>query len=188
MSVAAVGSILRVPADLIWNPTTFPGGSSPYGGTYLGLARDKEFIPEPQLRPVWGEVLGTWKDVFYCGEKVRLDAVLRYPDTDAITTIAFKAFAPGSSGTNFLFRPGGTTANTRAGTSLYASAGVLLLAARANVDHPFVIMYKAIPVISSEALLRFSMGEEWGLKVSFYGSIDTSGRNYAHGRRANLTL
>ena len=132
--------------------------------------------------------MGTYTDVIYCGEKVRFEATLRYPDADALTTIAAKAFAPGSSGAGFLFRPGGTTSNTRAGTSLYTYAGKLLIAARAAVDHPFLILYNAIPAFSPESVIKWSFGEEWSLKVVFYGSIDSSGRNYAHNRKSNLSI
>lgn len=188
MSAPAASSIIRVPCSIIANPLTFPGGTEPYGGTYLGESRNVEFNPEAVLRPIWGEVLGTWKDVIYCGEKVTVRMTLRYPDSDAITTIAPKAVASGSSGVRWLFRPGGTTTNTRAGTSLFGSALTLLIAARAINNHPFVIIRRAIPCISETAKLRFSLKEEYGLDVVFYGSMDTSGRVYDTAQRQNLTL
>lgn len=188
MSAANVASIIRVPADLVWNPTTFPGGSAPWGGTYLGLSRDKEFIPEPQLRPIWAEEMGTWTDVIYCGEKVTFKAVLRYPDSDALDAIAASAISSGSSGGGFRFRPGGTTGNTRAGTSLFGDAGKLLVSARATVDHPMLILYNAVPSISEDARLKWAMNEEYGLEVVFYGTPDSSGRVYACARRANLSI
>lgn len=187
MAASDLASILRVPCDVIWNPTDL-GSPSTYGGTYLGLSREKTLYPEPQLRTVWAEEMGTYTDVFYCGERVRLEMTLRYPDTDAITTIAFRSNSPGSSGAAFVFRPGGTTSNTRAGTSLFANAGILMLAARARVDHPFLILHRAIPAIASDAVLRWSLGQEWGLKVVFYASVDTNGRSYSHGRRGTVTL
>ena len=187
MAAASSSNIIRVPCDIVWNPTDL-GSPTAYGGTLLGESRNIEFITEPVLRPIWGETLGTWKDVIYCGEKTTIRMTLRYPDSDAITTIAPKSVASGSSGVRWLFRPGGTTANTRAGTSLYGVSGKLLIAARARNNHPFVILRQAIPCISETAKLRFSLKEEYGLDVVFYGSMDTSGRVYDTAQRQNLTL
>lgn len=187
MAAPSASSILRVPGDLIWNPTDL-GNPPAYGGTYLGMARDKEFIPQPVLRPIWAEEMSTYTDVIYGGERVVFKCVLRYPDSDALTTAAFKAIASGSSGIHWLFRPGGTTANTRAGTSLFTRAGKLLFAARARTDHPFLILYNAIPAIDESAKLQMSLGEEYGLALVFYGTPDSSGRVYDTGRRANLVL
>jgi hypothetical protein len=188
MAVAAASSIIRIPVDVLWTTGNFDfGNPATYGGTYLGEARNIEFIPEQILRPIWGEVLGCWKDVIYCGEKVTVKMTIRYPDSDALSTIAPRTVASGSSGIRWLFRPGGTTANTRAGTSLYTVSGKLLLAARARNNHPFLILRQAIPCISETALLRWSLKEEWGLDCSFYGSVDSSGRVYDHAQRQNLT-
>lgn len=188
MAIASSSSILRDPVDVVWNPTDL--GSPPaYGGTYLGQSRDIEFIPEQILRPIFAEELGTYTDVFYCGEKVIVKMILRYPDADAIGTVAPKSISSGSSGIQWLFRPYGTTSNTRAGTSMYSGrVGKLLLAARSRTTHPFVLIRAAVPVISETARLRFSLKAEWGLEVSFYGSVDSSGRVYDHALRANLAL
>lgn len=188
MAIANSSSIIRVPVDVVWGPTDL--GSPPaYGGTYLGESRDVEFIPEQVLRPIWAEELGSFVDVFYCGERVQVNMTLRYPDADALTTIMPRSVASGSSGVRWLFRPGGTTTNTRAGTSMYdGRSGVLLLAARARTTHPFLILRSAVPVVSETARLRWSLKAEWGLDVSFYGSVDSSGRVYDHALRANLTL
>src|SRR3990167_7921975 len=153
MAIANATSIIRVPCSIIWNPTDL-GNPETYGGTYLGESRNIEFIPEVVVRPVWAEELGCYTDAFYCGEKVVVRMTLRYPDSDAITTIAPKSVASGSSGVRWLFRPGGTTTNTRAGTSLYTVSGKLLIAARARDNHPFVILRQAIPCISETAKLK----------------------------------
>jgi hypothetical protein len=187
MAIANATNIIRVPVDVIWTTGNFNfGNPATYGGTYLGEARNVEFIAEQVLRPIWAEDLSSWVDVFYCGEKVQVNMTLRYPDTDAIANIAPKSITSGSSGVRFLFRPGGTTANTRAGTSLYTVSGKLLLAAKARDNHPFLILRQAIPCISETAKLRWSLKEEWGLDVSFYGSVDSSGRVYDHAQRQNL--
>lgn len=187
MAAPATGSIIRVPARLVWNPTNL-GAAEPYGGTYLGTARDLEFIPQPQYKPIWAEEFGSYVDAIYCGEKVLFKAVLRYPDSDAITQTAPKAVASGSSGIRFVFRPGGTTQNTRAGTSMFSRAGKLLIAARARSDHPMLLMYNALPAFDEAARLQFSLGTEYGLAVAFWGTPDSSGRVYDMAQRQNLVL
>lgn len=187
MAAPSSSSIQRVPGTLIWNPTNL-GAAEPYGGTYLGTTRDKEFTPQPVLRPIWNQVWGAYSDVIYCGEKVIFRAVLRYPDADGIAAVAPKSISPGSSGVHWLFRPGGTTANTRAGTALSSKSGKLMFAARAPNSHDSLIIYKALPAIDEAAKLQYSLGEEYGLAVVFYGVPDANGRVYDTGRLNNLVL
>ena len=188
MSAENVASILRVPASLIWNPTDLGAPTTSYGGTVLGIARDKEFTPQAVLRPIWNETAGSYKDVIYGGERVLFKAVLRYPDNDALTNIMPRSISSGSSGVHWLFRPEGTTNNTRAGTSLGSVSGVLLVAARARVDHPMLILYNAIPAIDEALKIEWSLGEEFGLAVAWWGTPSSNGRVYDCGRRANLVL
>lgn len=188
MAAEDVASILRVPASLIWNPTNLGAPATNYGGTVLGISREKEFTPQPVLRPIWNETAGAYKDVIYCGERVLFRAVLRYPDSDAVTAIMPRSIASGSSGVHWLFRPEGTTSNTRAGTSLGTMSGVLLVAARARVDHPMLLIYNAIPSIDESLKLQWSLGKEFGLAVAFWGTPSSNGRCYDCGRRANLAL
>ena len=187
MAAPNVAKIQRVPGRLIWNPTDL-GNAEPYGGTYLGVTRAMEFEPGPKLRQIKSESLGSIKDVIYCGEEPKFYCVLRYPDSDALTQAAFKAIASGSQGIHWLFRPGGTTANTRAGTSLESKGGKLLFSPRADDEHDMVLMYHAIPAIAETARLQHSIGVEYGLALVFYGAPDSSGRVYDTGRKANLVL
>lgn len=188
MATPSIGSIQRTPGQLVWNPTNL-AAAEPYGGTYLGVTRDKEFTPAPIVRPIWNEAAATYTDAIYGGERVVFKAILRYPDADAITTTAFKAITVGGVGTHWLFRPMGTTANTRAGTSLSAGrSGVLLFAPRAPLYHDAILLYNAVPAIDEAAKLQMSLGEEYGLAVAFYGTPDSSGRVYDTGLLATLSL
>jgi hypothetical protein len=147
-----------------------------WNGTNIGVTRQQTFIPSPILRPIWDEVWGSYRDVIYCGERVLFKAVLRYPDADAIAACAFF-----NSGATWVFRPGGTTSNTRAGTSLGSTSGTLEFVPRAVSDHPGVKLYNAVPAIDEAAELQFSLGVEYGLAVAFYGTPNTSGQNYESG-------
>lgn len=191
MAAPDAGSILRVPGYLVWNPTDLgltTGDPPAYGGTLLGTVRDISFRPQIQYRDIWAEEFGSIVDRIYCGEKAILRAVLRHDDADMITQVAARSVASGSSGIRWLFRPGGTTANTRAGTSLFANAGRLLFAARARTAHPFLLLRNAIPLIDEAAELQMQTGLEYGLAVAFLGTPDSSGRVYDAGRRANIAL
>lgn len=191
MAAPSVANIIRVPGRLIWNPSDLgdTSGTPPsFGGTFLGITRDQEFAPDPVIEGIWAEELGAWADVLYLGERPLFKAVLRYPDADALSTIMPKAIASGSSGVHWLFRPGGTTENTRAGSSLFGNAGKLLFAPHAKTAHPMLIMYNAVPALDVAARIQFSLKREWGVAVAFWGTPDSSGRVYDTGQRANLVL
>lgn len=162
MAAPVTNSIIRVPGTITWN------------GTTLGETRDQEFEINPQYYDVWAEEIGANVDRFYMGEKPVFKCVLRYPDADAIT-----AATPYSSGNGgFLFRPGGTTSNTRAGTSFYGLGGALVFVPRATA-HPTLTMYNAIALPDASARLQLSVKAEWGLALVFLGTPNSSGQVYA---------
>lgn len=161
MAAPNTTSIIRIPSMLVWNSSTT-----------LGECRAIEFTPQPKLRPIWAEEFGSVTDVIHGGEDVRIKAVLRYPDSDAIT-----ALCPNASGSTFSFTPGGST---RAGQSLYTKAGTLVITPRYS-SHPGLTVYKAIPCVSETASILYAWSKEYGLEVTFFGSIDGSGRNYLAG-------
>jgi hypothetical protein len=135
----------------------------------LGESRDIEFIPHPQLRPIWGEELSTFVDVIYGGEKVMVNIVLRYPDVDAISAICLNA-----SGSTWGFN---ATGSNRAGLSLYTRAQTLVITPRYS-GHPSVTINKAIPFMSEGAMLQFAWNKEFGLACSFFGSMASNGAVY----------
>ena len=157
MAAPALASILRSPSTLVWN------------GTTIGESHDIEFTPNPKLREIWAEELGLVADVIYAGERVLVNATLRYPDSDAISAIC-----PNSSGTTYSYN---ATGSKRAGTSLYTRAGTLVITPRASSQNS-VTLNKAIPMISEGALLRYAWNREWGLTVVFYGTLGTAGAVY----------
>lgn len=189
MASASSGSILRgVPGRLVWAPTDL-GQAAPHGGTFIGMIRETRFRPNPKYREIWAEELGSVHDVIYCGEgPCELTGILRYQDNDAINKVAPKSVNSGSVGFQWLFRPGGTTANTRAGTALSSVAGKLLFTPKAVNAHPMILLYNAIPTIAPEAMISLSYKDEYALAVRFVGTPDSSGRVYTVGRRGAITL
>ncbi|HBY62157.1 MAG TPA: hypothetical protein DEH78_20245 [Solibacterales bacterium] len=182
MAAPSAASILRVPGSLIWNPTT-NSGAAPYGGTYLGTVHSIAFEMEPVTREIWAEEMGGLSDVIFCGERGKLKAVLRHPDSDGVGAIA-----PNSAGSGgFRFRVQGAGAYA-AGNSLFGHAGRLLFAPRADTAHPALIIYAAVPCFEEAAALQLSFGKEYGLAVVFRVALDTSGRGYQSGILSTLTV
>lgn len=186
MASASTPSIIRVPGRLIWNPTDL-GRAEPYGGTYLGTVREIEFTPNVAYYDVTDEALGAVTDSIYLGQQpCQLKGTVRYPDEDMLLTAAPDADSSGSQGVHWFFNP---SSGLRPGTSLYNTmVGKLLFAPKAADDHPMIIIYKAMPMISPAAAMRFSRSKEWGLEVIFRGSLDSSGRVYDQGRRGAIVL
>ena len=165
MAVASSASILRgVPGRLFWN------------GTAIGTTRAMTFEPNVKLRDIWAEEFGAPVDRIYCGEYPVFRAILRYNDSDAITAVAPKSPSAGA----FLFRPGGTTSNTRAGTSLYGTAGSLVFTPKASA-HPQITLYKAIPCWDAAAKIAMALNVEWNLSLVFVGAPNSSGQSYQVG-------
>lgn len=182
MAAPASSSIIRVPGDLIWEPSNL-GAARPYGGTYLGQTRDKEFHPRPKTRDIWAEEMGCVVDTVYAGEECVFKAVLRYPDADALAQV----FPNGYGTMGWRFRITGSGA-VRPGTMLSTNAGKLLFASRAPAAHPSILIYNAIPCYDETAQLNLSLGEEYGVGVVFKGTVDSSGRVYDHNLLASLSL
>lgn len=173
MATANSGSIIFVQGRLSWN------------GTPIGTCRGIRFQPRPKYRDIWAEEWGSVSDSVYAGEgPCTLSAIVRYPDTDAIQAAAPKSLV--GSAVHWLFRPGGTSGNTRAGTLLSSKAGVLLFTPHASALHPAIKLYNALPQIAEDAELRMSLGEEYGLGLRFVGSPDSNGKVYDSGLLADL--
>lgn len=186
MSAASTPSILRVPGRLIWNPTDL-GQDEPYGGTYLGTVREIEWRPNVQYYDITDEVLAAVTDTIYVGQgPCELRGIVRYPDPDMLLATAPDVASSGSQGVHWFFNP---STGTRPGTSLYDNrVGKLLFAPKAADDHPMIIIYKAMPMISPEAVQRWSRSKEYGVEVIFRGSLDSTGRVHDQGQRGAIVL
>ena len=159
MAAANPGSIICVP------------GTLSFGGVVMGLLRDMVFDPHPIYRNIYAEEWGVNVDSVYCGDRPIFRGFLRYPDANAMSSI------PAAGAFSFAYNQ--TT--SRPGTVQSGRAGVMLFTPTAATVHPGVKLYNAIPMIDDAASLQLSMGEEYGLAVSFMGTPDSSGRVYACG-------
>jgi hypothetical protein len=141
----------------------------------MGELRDMVFEPHAVFRPIYAEEWAVNVDAVYCGERPIFRGVLRYPDADAMANIP----AAGA----FSFARNQST--TYPGSTMGARGGVLIFTPIYS-GHPAVKLYFAIPMIDDAAQLQLSMGEEWGLAVSFMGCPDSSGKVYAVGPIGSL--
>jgi hypothetical protein len=146
-------------------------GTLSFNGTVLGMLRDMVFEPNSRDRLIYAEEWGTHVDDIYLGDAPIFRGVLRYPDADALT----------------VFPPAGTfsyaynQSQSKPGTPQASRAGVMLFTPTAPLAHPGIKFYSAIPSIDDAAKLQLSLGEEYGLAVSFTGIPDSQGRVYAVG-------
>lgn len=150
-------------------------GTLSFAGIVMGLLRDMVFEPRPEIRKIYAEEWAVHVDAIYCGDRPIFKGVLRYPDTDAMSSI------PPAGAFNFSYNQ----STSRPGTPLAARAGVMLFTPTA-ATHPAVKLYNAIPMIDEAAALQHSLGEEWGTSVVFMGTPDSSGRVYAVGPVGSL--
>lgn len=186
MATANVLNIRRIHARLVADPTNL-STAFPYGGTALGLAKEMHFRPKVRSRPITAEELGRQTiDVLYAGESATFAAVLRDYDDDALAAI-WQQTETGSTGrTSLLLKP--KTGSPRAGSLGSARSIKLLVAPTDEERDPFLILYRAIPLVEDSADLSFAIKDELGIGVVFFGIPDSSDRVYAVARKEDLSL
>lgn len=188
MSSPNVVNIIRVPGRLIANPanlTTPPN----YGGTMLGIHRDLEIHFEAKHYFVKAEEWGQCPvELVYCGQAAHLKGFARGVDKDALAAL-WPYSTPGGGGDTVISdTPVGNTGNTRAGTLMSTFALKLLFAPLDNTNHPFVVLYKAVPTIPENAFFPLTRSEEIAFPFAFRAIPDSSGRAYAIGKATSISL
>ncbi len=180
-----VVNIIRVPCRLIANPVNLNGPPS-YGGTPLGIHRDLEFVPEVKHYPIRAEEFGHVPiDILYCGQAAYLKGYSRGYDKDN-ALLLWPYDITGPSGNAVLFDTPTTT--TRAGLLLSSEGFKLLVAPLDNVNHPCILIYRAVPAIPDDLTIPFSRSVEFAYPFAFRGIPDSSGRVYSIGLMSDLSL
>lgn len=187
MSVPTAKDLMRVPAELVWNPTSLLT-AYPHGGSALGLMRDIDIRLGVQKSDVtaeeWGGVV---VDSVYLGESIVLAAVLRSFDPDALNIIhPNTSLGAVTKARKVKGHVAGSGIN-RAGLLLSTRAGKLVVSPRDPDDSPMLVLYNAIPVIDADALLSYCFSKELGVLVAFIGTPDSAGKVYEWGQRKDLT-
>lgn len=172
------GSLCIDPTDLA---TDYP-----HGGTALGLIRDGEFRYGERARLVHAEEFGRVAvEGFRIQESPVLSAVFRTWDDDVLSNI-FPDTTAGTSGGRVI--RGNVSANAQRGGNLSDLAVTLCFSPRSPDQHPFILIYSAIPVFIQTPAFGLRVGEEVGTAVGFYGIPDASGRLYQVADRGDADL
>lgn len=182
-------NIKRVAGVLVANPTDL-SIAPPHGGVELGLTRSLIFRTGIKSTQVTAEELGgTSVESYYVGENVVFSAILREFDPDAIVDI-FPTASVGASGDPMIqYQPDGSH-QSRPGMRLSSKSIKLLFVPKADDNHPYVLVYKALPAVEETSEIKLSFADEVGIPVMFVGiPDDASGRKvYQIGRKEDISL
>lgn len=175
MASPNVVNIIRVPGRLIANPANLNTPPA-YGGTQLGIHRDIEIRFDAQYYPVKAEEFGNVPvDVVYCGQSCYIKGYARGADAAFIAAL-WPAAAQSDN----------PVSGTRAGTLMSTRGIKLLFAPLDATNHPFFLIYKAVPTIPEDGYIPFTRSEEYAYPFAFRGIPDSSGRVYAIGQGISL--
>lgn len=188
MAAPAETAVDRGPGNLIVTPTDL-SAAAPYGGTYLGAARDIEsdFLDDEDVIVPGEEFAGAPVEALEMTGCFALYSLIRGFDATALATIFPNTSTGSSSGAKVI--DGGVQSTVRSG-HLRSSRAVKLLFAPLNSAKRAVLIYKAMPFIPKGARARYSILYESVIPVVWLALPDTanSGRTYKIGKIADLTL
>ena len=186
MATPRARDILKVPGRLVKNPTNL-AAAYPYGGTELGLTKNRSFRLRATHREIQAEEHGmATVEVIRSGDSPVFACTLRAYDDDALSAIFWITATGDPSGHKVV--KSNVTGTGRAGARLSQSSMVLLHVPLAPLRHPSMLIYAAMPAIAEEASIQWSAKEELGIDVVFYCRPDTSDRLCAIGRLGDLSL
>lgn len=196
MATHDVRAIRRVPGRLAFGCTDLTL-AWPHGGTGLGVVRDIELVRYAREWPATSEAFGGMPvEYLEAGAAWGVRGVLRTLDPDALD----KAFGNTSTGT-VSQRPvvsSGPTDTVRAGNWLSARSFVLVFtpegatharsASEPDVDAPFVVLYRCLPVMGDPFQIVLNRGADVSIPFAWMGIPDSSSRVMKMGSRRDLSL
>lgn len=194
MATVDARKVLRAPGRLAYGCTNL-ALAWPHGGTGLGNVRGIVLRYARTDFRVTAEEFGFEPvEVIQGGESWSVGAVLRDADDDAYS----KLFPNTAAGTTTQHKVVTAPGSVRAG-ALGSARGVVLVftpegathakaAATPDVAVPFVVLYRAIPMVEESAEVALTRSADVALPAIFVGIRDSSDRMLAMGRRADLTL
>lgn len=186
--------VRRVPGRLAYGCTNL-ASVWPHGGTGLGLVRGVVYREYGADYPVTVEAKGG-APVEYLrrGVIVGIGGILRGWDDDALSLL----FPNTAAGTTSQRRVVGGTETVRAGNWMSGSGVVLVFtpegathaqsASTADVDAPFIVLHRAIPMLGETAELKLNRRDDTGMPVLFMGIENTNGKTRMIGPRRDLSL
>lgn len=189
--------ILRVPGRLSHGCTDLTA-VWPHGGTGLGAVKGVMLKRFGGLWPATAEAFGGAPvEYLEAGEAWAIAATIRTDQDDVIRRIFPNTAAGTVSQRRVVSAPGSTP--THAGDWVSARSLTALVftpegatqaksATSPDVDAPFIVIYRALPLIANDVEIPLELGAEWAIDVTFQGIPDSTGRVMAFGRRGDLTL
>lgn len=183
MSTPNVADALRVPGRLSIDPSAVSTGSYPWGGTGLGLHNGIVALPHKVTYLVRAAEYGMVPvEAIECGEAWTIAARLASVDATALGKL-FSGYAAGSvTGHPLLTGPSGV------GSKTSTRKAALLFTPLDEDNHPCVLFYAALPLLTEDGEIPFKKSDLWGLPVVWHATPDATKRLYQMGRRQDLTL
>lgn len=186
--------VLRVPGRLCINPSDL-SAVWPHGGTGLGSVRAVMLRRFSGCWPATAEAFGGAPvEYLEAGESWALAATVRTFQDDVVRRI-FPSTAAGTvSQRRVVSAPGtvdaGAWVSGRSVVLCFTPEGATQAksATAPDVDAPFVLIYRALPLIASDVEVPLEGGQDFGIDVVFQGIRDSSGRVMAIGPRVDLSL
>jgi len=194
MAADDVRRILRIPGRLSFGCSDLTT-VWPHGGTGLGATKAVQYTLGPASYPVTMEAAGG-EPVEYIepGVVIALGCTLRTFHDDAVDLLFRNTTAGTQTQRQVIAEPG----TVRAGHWM-SGRGVLLVftpegatqaqsATSPDVDAPFLVLFKAIPMMAEQAAHVLERGTEFGMPVMFRGIRDANARVWAQGPRADISI
>lgn len=184
----------RVPGRLSYGCTDLTL-AWPHGGTGLGLLRDPILRFYDGLYPVTIEAKGGVPvEYLERGDFVGFGCSLRGWDDDALSLL-FPNTAAGTVTQRRItssagLRRAGNWASERSVVLVFTPEGATHAKSRTapDVDAPFVVLHRAIPMVAESAELRLQRRDDVNLPVLFMGIENAAGKTYQIGPRRDLSL
>lgn len=182
MATPNAAQIYRASCRVAINPTDL-ATAWPHGGTGLGVCSQIRLMTGLDEERVRAEEFGNQAvdTVLRQGDLMVATLVRQWSD-DALATV-FPNTTAGSAA-RVINWPGAS----RSGTLMTGRAVKLLFTADRQTEHPSLIVYKAIPLVSIQAELRLTVLRELDVPIIFLGVRDGSSRIASMGVLSDLSL
>lgn len=183
MSAPDVANALRVPGRLSIDPTSLTSGSYPWGGYGLGVHSGIVALPHRHVEVIRGGEYGMVPvEAIECGEAWTIVSRLQSVDPTALAKF-FAGYSTGATtGHPLITGPSGV------GSKVSDRKAALLFTPFDEDNHPCVLFYAALPILTEDGEIPFKKSDLWGLPVEWHATMDATKRLYQIGRRHDLTL
>ena len=189
----------RLKGRIVWleeSDTAKLSAAFPHGGKELGLCRTANFTFGVKYAPIRAEEFGgATVEYLYLTESAIFSAVLRDYDDDMVSamfmngTRGFTTAGAKNTQSGAPVIQSSVTGSVKPGESLDTIKTGRLLFVPDDVDnHEFLIMYKAVPMVSEASEMRMTAADWAEIGVMFHAVPDSAGKLYQFGRKTDISL